>query len=73
MIRYRTPIRLRPTRLNAKQKIHALLRQDPERSPADLARTVGCTTAYARIWKKNFFAKRPELVETGTSNSTPTA
>lgn len=40
----------------AKQRIHALLRQDPMLSSQQLARTVGCTGAYARIWRRNFFA-----------------
>ena len=44
---------LKPT---AKQHIHAMLRHDPALSSHQLANAVGCTTAYARIWRRNFFA-----------------
>jgi hypothetical protein len=56
MSKPRYPTRIQPTRLNAKQRIHALLRQDSSLTPRALALMVGCTTAYARVWKKNFFA-----------------
>ena len=44
---------LKPT---AKQHIHAMLRRNPELNSHQLASAVGCTTAYARIWRRNFFA-----------------
>ena len=44
---------LKPT---AKQHIHAMLRRDPALSTHQLANAVGCTTAYARIWRRNFFS-----------------
>jgi|SRR5579859_5895170 len=49
---------LKPT---AKQRIHALLRHDPALSSRQLANAVGCTTAYARIWRRNFFAPTYEI------------
>lgn len=49
---------LKPT---AKQRIHALLRHDPALSSRQLANAVGCTTAYARIWRRNFFSPAYEL------------
>ena len=49
---------LKPT---AKQRIHALLRRDPALSSRQLANAVGCTTAYARIWRRNFFAPSYEI------------
>ena len=51
---------LKPT---AKQRIHALLRHDPALSSRQLANAVGCTTAYARIWRRNFFAPTYEIEE----------
>lgn len=51
---------LKPT---AKQRIHALLRHDPALSSRQLANAVGCTTAYARIWRRNFFAPSYEIEE----------
>jgi len=51
---------LKPT---AKQRIHALLRRDPALSSRQLANAVGCTTAYARIWRRNFFAPSYETEE----------
>jgi hypothetical protein len=51
---------LKPT---AKQHIHALLRRDPALSSRQLAKAVGCTTAYARIWRRNFFAPSYEVEE----------
>lgn len=53
---------LKPT---AKQRIHALLRQNPSLNIQQLSRLVGCTGAYARIWRHNFFAPgyEPEPVE----------
>ncbi|GCE31477.1 hypothetical protein KDA_69610 [Dictyobacter alpinus] len=53
----RSPRRWQPTRLNAKQRLHTLLRENPALSPQELARLVGCTPASARIWKGTFFAK----------------
>lgn len=53
----RYPTRWQPTRLNAKQRLHALLRENPELDPQELARRIGCTLACARIWKGTFFAK----------------
>jgi hypothetical protein len=47
----------------AKARIHALLRQNPMMSSQQLARTVGCTGAYARIWRRNFFAPGHESDE----------
>jgi len=55
---------LKPT---AKQRIHALLRRDPALSSHQLAKTVGCTTAYARIWRRNFFAPTYEVEEPDSS------
>jgi hypothetical protein len=66
MSKPRYPTRIQPTRLNAKQRIHALLRQDSSLTPRQLALAVGCTTAYARVWKKNFFAT-PYPLETDES------
>ncbi|GER90441.1 hypothetical protein KDW_46030 [Dictyobacter vulcani] len=57
MLQNRYPTRWQPTRLNAKQRLHALLRENPELDPQELARQVGCTLACARIWKGTFFAK----------------
>jgi hypothetical protein len=51
---------LKPT---AKQRIHAMLRRDPALSSRQLANAVGCTTAYARIWRRNFFAPTYETEE----------
>jgi hypothetical protein len=51
---------LKPT---GKQRIHALLRRDPTLSSRQLANAVGSTTAYARIWRRNFFAPEHELEE----------
>jgi hypothetical protein len=51
---------LKPT---AKQRIHTLLRRDPTLSSRQLANAVGSTTAYARIWRRNFFAPTHELEE----------
>ena len=51
---------LKPT---AKQRIHALLRRDPALSSRQLANAVGCTTAYARIWRRNFFGPSYETEE----------
>jgi hypothetical protein len=51
---------LRPT---DKQRIHAMLRRDPALSSHQLANAVGCTTAYARIWRRNFFAPTYEVDE----------
>ncbi len=65
MSKPRYPTRIQPTRLNAKQRIHALLRQDSSLTPRELAIMVGCTTAYARVWKKNFFAA-PYPTDTNT-------
>jgi hypothetical protein len=48
----RFPVRVR----TAKQRIHALLRDDPMLNSQQLASSVGCTGAYARIWRRNFFA-----------------
>jgi hypothetical protein len=45
----------------AKQRIHSMLRRDPALSSHQLASTVGCTTAYARIWRRNFFSPAYEL------------
>jgi len=65
---------LKPT---AKQRIHALLRREPDLSSRQLANAVGCTTAYARIWRRNFFApsyekEEPESVlEVETTGATP--
>jgi hypothetical protein len=64
---------LKPT---AKQRIHALLRHDPALSSRQLANAVGCTTAYARIWRRNFFAPTYELedpdgLQERDSTSTP--
>ncbi len=39
-----------------KQRIHQLLRRDPDMTVEQLAQTVGCTRAYARIWLHNFYA-----------------
>jgi hypothetical protein len=39
-----------------KQRIHQLLRRDPDMTVEQLAQTVGCTRAYARIWLRNFYA-----------------
>ncbi len=47
----------RSGRKSAKQRIHEMLRRDPTLSIEQLARAVGCPRAYARIWKKNFFAE----------------
>ena len=49
---------LKPT---AKQRIHAMLRREPALSSHQLANAVGCTTAYARIWRRNFFSPAYEL------------
>ena len=65
MSKPRYPTRIQPTRLNAKQRIHTLLRQDSSLTPRELALAVGCTTAYAQVWKKNFFAT-PYPLDTGT-------
>ena len=51
---------LKPT---ATQRIHAMLRRDPALSSHQLANAVGCTTAYARIWRRNFFAPTYEAEE----------
>ncbi|GHO89322.1 hypothetical protein [Dictyobacter formicarum] len=59
----RYPRRWQPTKLNAKQRLHALLRENPSLSPQELARIVGCTPASARIWKSTFFAKNYTLDE----------
>ncbi len=55
---------LKPT---AKQRIHALLRHDPALSSHQLAKAVGCTTAYARIWRRNFFAPTYAVEEPDSS------
>ncbi len=55
---------LRPT---AKQRIHTMLRRDPALSSHQLANAVGCTTAYARIWRRNFFAPTYEVAELDSS------
>lgn len=64
---------LKPT---AKQRIHALLRRDPALSSHQLAKAVGCTTAYARIWRRNFFApshetEEPDSLQEKDSTSVP--
>lgn len=48
--------RWRMTRWTPKQRIHQLLRRDPTLTVEQLAQTVGCTRAYARIWQRNFYA-----------------
>jgi hypothetical protein len=48
--------RWRTTRWTPKQRIHQLLRRDPTLTVEQLAQTVGCTRAYARIWLRNFYA-----------------
>jgi hypothetical protein len=58
MTSIRYPRRLQPTRLNAKQRLHALLRENSSLKPQELAQTIGCTPASARIWKSTFFAKQ---------------
>jgi hypothetical protein len=58
MTSIRYPRRLQPTRLNAKQRLHALLRENISLNAEELARIVGCTPASARIWKSTFFAKQ---------------
>ncbi|GCE08321.1 AsnC family protein [Dictyobacter aurantiacus] len=66
----RYPRRWQPTKLNAKQRLHALLRENPSLTPQELARAVGCTTASARIWKSTFFAKNYDVDE-GPQHSQP--
>jgi hypothetical protein len=56
---------LRPT---AKQRIHTMLRRDPALSSHQLAKAVGCTTSYARIWRRNFFAPTHEADEPDSSS-----
>ncbi len=48
--------RWRTTHWTAKQRIHQLLRRDPTLTVEQLAQTVGCTKAYARVWLQNFYA-----------------
>ena len=61
---------LKPT---AKQRIHAMLRRDPALSSRQLANAVGCTTAYARIWRRNFFAPAYETEEPDSLRERDTA
>ncbi|WP_220206557.1 hypothetical protein [Reticulibacter mediterranei] len=44
----------------AKQRIHELLRENTLLTVEQLAQTVGCPRAYARIWRKNFFGLESE-------------
>ena len=67
MASIRYPRRLQPTRLNAKQRLHALLRENTSLNSEELARIVGCTPASARIWKSTFFAKEYPTQEEETS------
>ena len=60
--------RLFSVRPTAKQRIHALLRHDPSISSRQLANAVGCTTAYARIWRRNFFAPTYEPEESDSTS-----
>jgi hypothetical protein len=60
---------LKPT---AKQRIHTLLRRDPSISSRQLANAVGCTTAYARIWRRNFFAPTYEPEEPDSASERDT-
>jgi hypothetical protein len=70
MTSIRYPRRLQPTRLNAKQRLHALLRENSLLKPQELAQTIGCTPAAARIWKSTFFAKQyPTVADEAKSNS----
>lgn len=50
--------RFQVRRRTAKQQIHALLREDALMTTEQLAQTVGCPRAYARIWRRNFFGFR---------------
>jgi hypothetical protein len=50
-------------KITSKQRIHQLLRRDPTLSSRQLADAAGCTTAYARIWRRNFFSPLHELAE----------
>ena len=52
----------------AKQRIHELLRENTLLTVEQLAQAVGCPRAYARIWRKNFFAL---VVEGGNYGSYP--
>ena len=47
-------------RRTAKQRIHEMLRENALLSVEQLAQAVGCPRAYARIWRKNFFALESE-------------
>ena len=60
--------RLFSVRPTAKQRIHTLLRRDPSISSRQLANAVGCTTAYARIWRRNFFAPTYEPEESDSTS-----
>lgn len=48
----RTHVRL----LTPKQRIHALLRENPSLELEQIFQTVRCPRSYARLWYKNFFA-----------------
>jgi len=61
---------LKPT---AKQHIHAMLRHNPELNSHQLASAIGCTTAYARIWRRNFFAPTYEAEKPGNAQQRDTA
>jgi hypothetical protein len=40
----------------AKQRIHALLRENPNLDLEQIIKAVRCPRSYARLWYKNFFA-----------------